>query len=138
VKIVGIEGLQPQQVAEELQRGAKFVIYQYCISVVIMTFKRSSDIYYIRPGESRHTKGIGFTLLSLVGGWWGIPWGPIYTIGALATNLGGGKDVTAEVARSIMPAPAPMAPPVPQPGAWPPPPSPQQPQAPNYYSQPPQ
>lgn len=139
MKVVGIEGLQPQQVAEELQRGAKFVVYQYCISVIVMTFKRSSDIYYIRPGESRHTKGIGFTLLSLVAGWWGIPWGPIYTIGSIVTNFGGGKDVTADVARSIIPAPMPAMQPGPQPGAWPPPPSQPDPNtAPNYYSQPPQ
>jgi ATP-dependent phosphoenolpyruvate carboxykinase len=30
-------------------------------------------------------------------GWWGIPWGPIYTIAAVVTNIRGGKDVTAEI-----------------------------------------
>lgn len=38
-----------------------------------------------------------YTMLTLFVGWWGIPWGPIYTIMCLATNLGGGKDVTSEV-----------------------------------------
>jgi hypothetical protein len=33
--------------------------------------------------------------------WWGIPWGPIYTIQALATNLRGGKNVTHEVIASM-------------------------------------
>ncbi|WP_245840625.1 hypothetical protein [Ohtaekwangia koreensis] len=33
-------------------------------------------------------------------GWWGIPWGPIYSIGSLVHNLNGGKDVTQEILNS--------------------------------------
>ncbi|NOX58136.1 MAG: hypothetical protein GXP29_04670, partial [Planctomycetes bacterium] len=33
----------------------------------------------------------GMTLLSLTCGWWGIPWGPIFTIRALGSNIGGGQ-----------------------------------------------
>jgi len=136
LKVIGTEGISPQQIAEELQRGAKFVVYQYCISILIMTFKRGSDIYYVRPGESRVVKGLGFSGLSLVLGWWGIPWGPIYTIGSFITNFGGGKDVTAEVAQSFFPQPAPAAY-ASQPGSWPPPPGATTEAPPNYYSQPP-
>jgi len=97
MKIVGIDGLDGEQLEKELSRGAKFVVYEYCISVIVMTFKRSSSIYFIRGGESAFGKGIGFTLISLFLGWWGIPWGPIYTIGSIATNCSGGKDLTEEV-----------------------------------------
>lgn len=62
-----------------------------------MTFKRSSSIYFINPGESAVAKGLPFSLISLVAGWWGIPWGPIWTLTTLATNLSGGKDVTREI-----------------------------------------
>ena len=79
-KIVGIDNMTGTQLNQELQQGAKFVIFEYCISIVIMTFKRPSAIYYIRPGEGTVGKSIGFTLLTVVMGWWGIPWGPIYTI----------------------------------------------------------
>lgn len=89
------------QVNQEVENGAKFIHYQYCISILVLTFKRSSDIYFVRPGESFFSVGLGFTLLSLVLGWWGIPWGPIYTIGAVFTNLSGGKDVTREVLGQI-------------------------------------
>jgi len=34
-KIRGIEGLKQGEIDFELQRGAKFVLFQYCISVVI-------------------------------------------------------------------------------------------------------
>ncbi|UZR98260.1 hypothetical protein [Chondrinema litorale] len=96
-EIKGIEGLTTEQINKELQRGAKFVVFQYCISLIVVTFKRGSDIYFIREGESAVGKGIGYTLLTFFVGWWGIPWGPIYTIGSLYTNLSGGKDVTQEV-----------------------------------------
>lgn len=101
MKIIGTEGLDGQQLGLELQRGAKFVTYQYCISILILTFRRSSDIYFVRAEESAVSKGIGFSLISLFLGWWGIPWGPIYTIGSFITNFGGGKDVTAEVIASL-------------------------------------
>ncbi|MFO0757544.1 MAG: hypothetical protein U0359_13695 [Byssovorax sp.] len=102
MKIVGIEGLNGEQLSMELQRGAKFVIYQYCISIFVMTFKRPSDIYFVRAGESAVGKGIGFSAISFLLGWWGIPWGPIYTIGSFITNFGGGKDVTHEVVASLL------------------------------------
>lgn len=101
MKIIGTEGLDGQQLGLELQRGAKFVTYQYCISILILTFRRSSDIYFVRAGESAVGKGLGFSSISLFLGWWGIPWGPIYTIGSFITNFGGGKDVTTEVIASL-------------------------------------
>jgi hypothetical protein len=100
-KIMNMQGLTAGEINRELQNGAKFVIFQYCISIIILTFKRPSDIYFIRANESVIKHSIGFTILSLLLGWWGIPWGPVYTIGSLHTNLTGGKDVTAEVLRSL-------------------------------------
>jgi hypothetical protein len=66
-----------------------------------MTFKRGSDIYFIKAGESTIKHSIGFTLITLFFGWWGIPWGPIYSIGALYSNLTGGKDMTQEILNSM-------------------------------------
>jgi hypothetical protein len=101
MKIKGIEGMSGSELQAELQRGGKFVLFQYCVSIVIMTFKRSSDIYFIRASENAASKGLVFSLISFLLGWWGIPWGPIYTIQALATNLRGGKDVTQQVVASL-------------------------------------
>lgn len=101
MQIKGLEGLSPEAIGAELERGARFVIYKYAISIVVMTFQRPSDVYFVRSGESRVGKGMGFTVISLFFGWWGIPWGPIYTIAALVANLGGGKDVTAEVLAAL-------------------------------------
>jgi hypothetical protein len=100
-KIRGIEGMKHGELDFEIQRGAKFVLFQYCISIVILTFRRPSDIYFLRLGENPVVKGLPFTLLSLVAGWWGIPWGPIYTIQSVYNNSCGGKDVTQAVVNSL-------------------------------------
>jgi len=102
-KVLGLEDMKwGGHLQQELQQGGKFVMYQYCISLLIITFKRSSNIYFIIHSDNAVVKGLPFTLLSLVLGWWGIPWGPIYTIQSVWVNSNGGKDVTQEVAAPIM------------------------------------
>lgn len=113
MNVKGIEGLSVEQVMEEVRRGGRFVIYQYCVSVVIMSFRRSSVINFLRSGDSGRGKGLPYTLLSLLAGWWGIPWGPIWTIQTIITNSRGGKDVTQEMMalfESALPAQAEPAP----------------------------
>ena len=107
MKIIGVDGLTDEQINFELEQGAKFVVFEYCISVVIMTFRRGSDVYFIRPGESAVGKSLPYIGLSLLLGWWGIPWGPIYTISSLVTNFKGGKDVTMELIASVNEEPEP-------------------------------
>ena len=99
--IQGLGNMSIDELNSELQRGAKFVIYYYCISLVVITFRRGSDIHFIRPGESRVSKGWPWTLLTVALGWWGIPFGPIYSIQSLFVNLRGGKDVTNEIVANL-------------------------------------
>jgi hypothetical protein len=96
-EIVGLEGMSDEDLEIELGNGARFVVYSYCISVIILSFKQPSAIHFVRSNESRFLKGLPYTLISLVAGWWGIPFGIIYTIWCLAANSAGGTDVTAEV-----------------------------------------
>ncbi len=69
--IAGAEGLRWDELAEEIERGARLVIYRYCISIGILTFLRASKVHSIRGGESAALKGMPYTMLSLVAGWWG-------------------------------------------------------------------
>ncbi|HNK20303.1 MAG TPA: hypothetical protein PLG92_18210 [Piscinibacter sp.] len=109
--IKGIENLSNEQLDAELQRGGRFVVFQYCISLVLMSFKRSSSVHFVRAGESTLGKAAPWCALSLLLGWWGIPWGPIWTIGTVGRNLAGGTDVTAEVlGHAGRQAPIPQAP----------------------------
>ena len=122
-KIQGIDGLTHGELRHQIDLGGRFVYYKYVISVVVITFRRNSGIYLVRPGESRVAKGLGWTALTLLLGWWGIPWGPIFSIGGLWTNLHGGVDVTLQVMNSLglnqsaapgtPPAMPPPAPPLP-------------------------
>jgi hypothetical protein len=99
--IVGAEGLRISDVFREIGDGARFVVYQFCISVFIMSFRNSSAIHFVRPGERYLGPALGMSGVSLVAGWWGIPWGPIWTVSTIASNLSGGKDVTEEVMHAL-------------------------------------
>ncbi|SHG22467.1 hypothetical protein [Dysgonomonas macrotermitis] len=105
MEIKNIEGLSINDIQNELDRGARFVIFNYCVSLLVITFKRGSSIYFIKSNESAFAHHWKHTGLSLVMGWWGIPWGPIYTIQSLWKNMTGGTDVTNEVIAALNPQP---------------------------------
>ncbi|HPO05582.1 MAG TPA: hypothetical protein PLQ36_00565 [Candidatus Gracilibacteria bacterium] len=69
---------------------AKLVVFPYCISTFFLSFIRNSDVYLIKNHESSFKYAWQFILISLIFGWWGIPWGPIYTIKSLYQCLKGG------------------------------------------------
>ncbi len=97
MRLRGMETLMPAELEAVLRSGARFVFFEYCISLVFVTLRRPSSIVLLRRGERGLIRGLPYTVLSLLLGWWGLPWGLIYTPLALFTNLRGGRDVTAEV-----------------------------------------
>ena len=99
--INGIEGMTADQLVFELQNGSRFVQYQYCISAAVITLKQFTNSYFMRPGRGESIRALQWSLLTLVAGWWGIPWGPIYTVQSIWVNLRGGNDVTPEVATAL-------------------------------------
>lgn len=101
MQINNIEGLTMSKLQDELERGGKFVVYQYCVSAIFMTYRRPSGIYFVRGNESAIGKGLHYSLISLLAGWWGFPWGPVSTIGTLVNNFGGGTDVTSGVMQAL-------------------------------------
>jgi hypothetical protein len=101
MSIRGIAGLDRSEIEAEVSRGAVFVRYQYCVSMLVVTFSQPTAVQFVRAGESRLSKGLPYTAVSVLFGWWGIPWGPVHTLAALATNLSGGRDVTQEVLASL-------------------------------------
>lgn len=58
-------------------RDTMLVRYESCCSLFFVSFTRSSC--FCLAEKSPDIKALCI-VLSLVGGWWGIPWGPIYTI----------------------------------------------------------
>lgn len=94
--------MSTEELKQKVAAGAKFVYFEYTVSIVVATFKRPTDIYFIDAHESAAKHSWHLSTLTGIMGWWGIPWGPIYTIGTFVTNFGGGKDVTAEVMGKIL------------------------------------
>jgi hypothetical protein len=97
MQVIGVDGLTREQIQHEVLKGGRFVIYPWCVSVILMSFKRSSDVYFVPAGQRFTVPGLGYLLLSLLGGWWGVPWGPIWTVQCLWTHATGGHDVTPEI-----------------------------------------
>lgn len=94
MEIKNIEGLSVNDIKILIHQGAKFVIFPFAISIIIMSFKRNSSIYFIKPNERTLKYSYGHFGVNILFGWWGIPWGPIYTISSLYSHITGGKDVT--------------------------------------------
>jgi hypothetical protein len=100
-RIEGLEGLAESDLVAELERGGRFVFFEFCISVVIFTLRRPGPITFVRASESGWVRGLPYTFVTLLLGWWGLPWGVIYTPLCLATNLAGGCDVTHDICRAL-------------------------------------
>lgn len=90
-------------VQAEVARGARFVLFNWCVSVFVLTFKRGSDVYFVRPGQNLFWPSYWCTLSSLCFGWWGIPWGIIYTIQSFVNNATGGVDLTPQITANLPP-----------------------------------
>ncbi len=101
IKIKNITGLSASDLQEEADNGARFIYYPYTVSLVFATFKRTSGVYLIRKNENTASRRTWFSIISALFGWWGIPFGPRYTLEAIRTNLAGGKDVTDEVMSTV-------------------------------------
>ena len=100
MKIMNIDGLTAHDLQRQVDNGAQFIYFAYTISLIVVTFKRTSGVYLMQQEDNRLMRGIPFTIISLLFGWWGIPYGPLYTIESIRTNMRG-KDVTDEVMATV-------------------------------------
>jgi hypothetical protein len=102
--IKATNGISLNELYKGLNEGAKFVIYGYCVSILALTFRLISPPHFIRPGERISKYRLRYNVLSLIFGWWGFPWGPIYTVDMIKINFknGGGIDVTEEITSKMV------------------------------------
>jgi len=77
------------------------VQYQVCMSFFFISFKIPSG-YYIYGYHFTTLIGWIFSLITIIFGWWGIPWGPIYTIQVIINNTKGGSKFKVS---SLLPSP---------------------------------
>lgn len=62
--------------------------FRYCYSYIAMTSSRSSAMYLADGLDSEEAKNAKLTcqLITAFSGWWGIPWGIIYSVQFLFVN----------------------------------------------------
>jgi hypothetical protein len=75
--------------------GHRFVTIPYVVSVVILSFRRGlGGVHVVKTGEWPVGKVIGATAITSLCGWWGFPFGIIWTVISLFHLWKGGSDVT--------------------------------------------
>ncbi len=72
----------------EIKPETEMVAYTYVISFIVLTY-RNRTRYYFKKAEAGKAMAakILCILCNLIVGWWGIPWGPIWTIKESFCNL---------------------------------------------------
>ncbi len=93
----GAEHLHPDDLRRLLREGWRCVRYEFCVSAIIATFRFQTATYLTDSWQTRYLHGLGWGLISLAFGPWGVPWGPILTARAIWADLRGGVDMTAQV-----------------------------------------
>lgn len=79
----------------EITSTSKLVSYTFVVSMGVITH-RSESRYYFEDVEKSKADMVKLfsTLGSLLFGWWGIPWGPIWTIKAVIDNMANSDEIT--------------------------------------------
>ena len=67
--------------------------FYFTISVGIVSMKCPTQ-YFVGQYESSGMRSLKYTVLSLLFGWWGFPWGIVYTIQSVKRNISGGDIIT--------------------------------------------
>ncbi len=62
-----------------------------------MTVRRQSGVYLTHSWQQRYLWGLWYSLLALLLGPWGVPWGVLWTPWAVWVNTTGGADCTEAV-----------------------------------------
>ncbi len=113
MNVIGAGQLSEEEIALKLTEGHRLVSYEYCLSFIVVTLKRPTAFYLVAPKESDFGNRALFSSLSFFFGWWGIPWGPIYTVGTIYRNLSGGHDHSKTLIDHVLAKGSPGSPPLP-------------------------
>lgn len=84
---------------ELFTRETKLVRYQFCVSVIVLTLVRATGFHRT---EDNNAAFISCMIINILGGWWGIPWGPIRTIQCFIENSKAQEITVGQLILSIM------------------------------------
>jgi hypothetical protein len=75
--------------------GATDVVFAFCVSCGVVTWVGRSRPVRVRSKAHARVRGLPYSLVSLLFGWWGLPWGVLLTPRAVWANCTGGVEDTA-------------------------------------------
>ncbi|MEB0138684.1 MULTISPECIES: hypothetical protein [unclassified Undibacterium] len=99
--ILGVAGLDSKEIRQRVNNGWRFLRFEETRSFIVFSQRRYSDIYFVPPNESHMRYAKKHILITVVLGWWGIPWGLIGTPTSIIRNINGGEDLTTEIIRTL-------------------------------------
>ncbi|MFO0822248.1 MAG: hypothetical protein U0792_03885 [Gemmataceae bacterium] len=97
IPLAGSRPLFPEEIFTRVEAGARLVRFEFCVSALVFTVRRQSPVYLTTSWHDRYLRGLWYSMLAVLFGVWGVPWGLIWTANAFWVNLTGGVDVTDEV-----------------------------------------
>lgn len=100
--LAGTEGMTLGDVELDVLKGGRFLRYYWNISIIVLSFRKSTALTYVRSDCSAGRGALGYGMVSLFFGWWGFPWGIVYTPLSLWHNTRGGSDHTQEVLKACL------------------------------------
>lgn len=78
----------------EITPASKLVRYTFVVSLAVITHRSESRYYFEDMEKSKASMAKLFsTLGTLLFGWWGLPWGPIWTIKAVIDNMADSDEI---------------------------------------------
>ncbi|HSI20108.1 MAG TPA: hypothetical protein VLA04_00060, partial [Verrucomicrobiae bacterium] len=81
--IIGSEGISDEDMLKSLSSGSgKLVLYAYTFSFGIATIQYNSPPHYQTSYTASIIQSLPYSFVTLFCGWWGFPWGPVYTLSA--------------------------------------------------------
>jgi hypothetical protein len=103
-KLIHLAGSRPlflEEIHSRVMAGARLVRFEICLSFLFVTIRRQSPLYLAESWQDRYLRGFCYSVLALVFGLWGVPWGLIWTPRAIWSNLTGGVDETEKALVSL-------------------------------------
>jgi hypothetical protein len=90
----GSRPLFAEEIRTRVAAGARLVRFEFCVSALVFTVRRQSAVYLTDSWQSRYLRGLWYSVVAVLLGPWGVPWGLVYTPWAVWVNLTGGVDET--------------------------------------------
>lgn len=82
----------------DVMQGSRYVIYPFVVSILVLSFRRNfGGVRVVRTGSWPIVPLFGAALTTIALGWWGFPWGLIWSPIALFQLWNGGRDFTKDI-----------------------------------------